>query len=277
MHGMAYTRTNNPVKFIGVGWIPAGLGVCIATAALVSFVWAVLSEDVTVFAPFISETGADPPQSGFFSLMILVSCIWSAVTMVLRYSIVRQLLRFNQGGWLNFCALAVGFLCIFGLAIVAAYPLTSSNGIHDFGATTMFLLGVVYCLMQSILSAWMYPWHNGKVIVAVRAVITTIAVTTAITTTICQVTAKRLWLESGITKPDDMRLPGDPAFSWFMAAAVSEWITVAMFVTYFFSFIREFNKVVLELDTYPLVDHFDDDIEIRFASSEHTPLYKSVL
>lgn len=45
----------------------------------------------------------------------------------------------------------------------------------------MFLLGVVYCLMQSILSAWMYPWHNGKVIVAVRAVITTIAVTTAIT------------------------------------------------------------------------------------------------
>lgn len=67
------------------------------------------------------------------------------------------------------------------------------------------------------------------------------------------------------------------AFSWFMAAAVSEWITVAMFVTYFFSFIREFNKVVLELDTYPLVDHFDDDIEIRFASSEHTPLYKSVL
>lgn len=31
-----------------------------------------------------------------------------------------------------------------------------------------------------------------------------------VTATICQVTAKRLWLESGITKPDDMRLPGDP-------------------------------------------------------------------
>lgn len=43
----------------GVGWIPAGLGVCIATAALVSFVWAVLSEDVTVFAPFIRQVN-DP-------------------------------------------------------------------------------------------------------------------------------------------------------------------------------------------------------------------------
>lgn len=46
--------------------------------------------------------------------------------MVLRYSIVRQLLRFNQGGWLNFCALAVGFLCILGLAIVAAYPVSDA-------------------------------------------------------------------------------------------------------------------------------------------------------
>lgn len=67
------------------------------------------------------------------------------------------------------------------------------------------------------------------------------------------------------------------AFSWFTSAAVSEWITVGMFVMYFFSFIREFNKVVLELDTYPLVDHFDDDIEVRFTTSENMPLYKSVL
>ena len=67
------------------------------------------------------------------------------------------------------------------------------------------------------------------------------------------------------------------AFAWFTAAAISEWMTVIMFIAYFFSYIREFNKVVIELDTYPLVDHFDDDIEIRFTPSEHTPLYKSVL
>ncbi|OQR75802.1 DNA damage-regulated autophagy modulator protein 1-like [Tropilaelaps mercedesae] len=184
MYDMNYTRTNNPVKLIGVGWIPAALGVCIATAALISFVWAVLAGDVTVFVPFISEAGADPPQSGLFSLMILVSCIWSGVTMVIRYSIVRQLLRFNQGELLNSCALAIGFLCILGLAIVAAYP--------------------------SILSAWMYPWHNGRYIVVIRGTITTVAAVAAITTAVCQVTAKRLWTESGIEKPDDMRLPGDP-------------------------------------------------------------------
>lgn len=52
---------------------------------------------------------------------------------------------------------------------------------------------------------------------------------------------------------------------------------MAMFVCYFFSFIREFNKVVVELDTYPLVDHFDDDVDFGFMTAEQMPLYKSVL
>lgn len=75
-----------------------------------------------LFIELHSEAGADPPQSGFFSLMILVSCIWSTITMIIRYSIVRQLLRLNQGEWLNTASLCVGFTSIFGLSIVAAYP-----------------------------------------------------------------------------------------------------------------------------------------------------------
>ncbi|XP_003748231.1 DNA damage-regulated autophagy modulator protein 1 [Galendromus occidentalis] len=277
VYELSCARNNNPVKFIGVGWIPASLGVCIAAAGLLSFVWAVLSGDVTVYVPFISEAGADPPQSGFFSLMISVSCVWSGVTIVIRYSIVRQLLRFNRGELINSISLVVGFLSVLGLSLVSAFPLTSANIIHDIGAASMFVLGVTYCFLQSLLSAWMYPWHNGRVIVFYRSSITLIATAAALITAICQFKAKQLWAASGIDKPDDMRLPGDPAFFWFTAAAIAEWTTVVMFIAYFFSYIREFNKVVIELDTYPLVDHFDDDIEIHFPASEHTPLYKSVL
>lgn len=264
------------VRCVGVGWIPSLLGVFMVTAVLVSYIWASLAGSVTVYAPFVSESGSSPPQGGVFSFFLFLASIWGTFTMLIRYAAVRRLTQNSKVRvwFLNGASLFMGLVAIFGNLLVASYPAVSSKTIHNSGAYIMFLAGVLYTALQTCLTCSLYPQHNGRCVFWLRFILTLAALASLVLFAWFHYAAEELLSNQGATRPAQKHIPGDPVFVEFTLSALGEWLMAIAFVLYFFTFIREFKRVALRLDVYPLVYHFDDEIEVTRLPPEVRPLLR---
>ncbi|KAL1425797.1 hypothetical protein MTO96_003501 [Rhipicephalus appendiculatus] len=152
------------MRHVGVGWIPLVFGVVLAGGALLTFVWAVARGDVTPYMPFVSEAGADPPQSGFFSLCLFVAATFGLKCVLVRYQTVRS---FNAScskkmDAMNGAAAILAVVSFFGMAMVASFPMSDVPTVHSVAANVLFYGLFGYQIMQTIITYWMYPLFNGR-------------------------------------------------------------------------------------------------------------------
>ncbi|XP_049521956.1 DNA damage-regulated autophagy modulator protein 2 isoform X2 [Dermacentor silvarum] len=226
------------MRHVGVGWIPLVFGVVLAGGTLLTFVWAIARGDVTPYLPFVSEAGADPPQSGFFSLCLFVAATFGLKCLLVRYQTVRS---FNAScskklDAMNGAAAIVALVSFIGMATVASFP-----------------------VMQTVITYWMYPNFNGKVIVIVRILITCVSGVSVVLMGALGSVGRSTWKEKGYDHPIRQKVPSDEGFGLLVSAAAFEWILGLCLVLFFFTFVREFHKVTLEIKADLLVDHLDDE------------------
>nr|XP_060150250.1 DNA damage-regulated autophagy modulator protein 1-like [Globicephala melas] len=147
----------------GMAFIPILLVTWLSSTFIISYVVAVLSGHVSPFLPYISDTGTTPPESGIFGFMINFSAFLGAATMYTRYKIVEKQNQTSYFSTLvfNLVSLVLGLVGCIRMGIVANFQELAVPMVHDGGAFLAFVCGVMYTLLQSIISYKSCPQWNS--------------------------------------------------------------------------------------------------------------------
>lgn len=268
-----------PWSCMRVNYVPMTMGVVFALGLVICFVVAVALGHVSPYMPFISETGGNYPEAGIFSIFLYLSATVGISTMFVRYLIVDEL---NRGidrsiEILNRASIVIGFIALLGMVVVAAYPMTTIETAHGIGANVLFLGGVIYALLQTCLSYKMSPFYNGRTICHIRLIISILSALALICLLVIMPIASYQWkTESPASHghTTGQKTPKDKGFDLLVASSVAEWSMAILFISYYFTFIREFRKVYFHLRVQLLVQHFDEEPEERdvAVANERTPI-----
>ncbi|KAF8790050.1 DNA damage-regulated autophagy modulator like protein [Argiope bruennichi] len=301
-----------PWAFMKVNYLPMTLGVVFSFGLVTCFVVAVLRGDVSPYMPFISETGGKYPEAGLFSIFLYLSSVLGLSTMFTRFLIVDELNRGIDRtiDILNRSSVVIGFIALMGMVVVAAYPMTSIPTAHGIGANVLFLGGVIYAALQTWLSYKMSPYYNGTKICHIRLTITVFTAIALIVMSVIMPLGMSIWsttkhshwtggkmpgeeysfiialvlavgpkaISEWISEPHNhwtgSKMPQEKGFGLMVVSSVAEWTMAIMFLAYYFTFIREFQKVCMHLRVQMLVQHFDEEPhEVNVAvATERTPI-----
>ncbi|XP_045070336.1 DNA damage-regulated autophagy modulator protein 1-like [Coregonus clupeaformis] len=161
----------------GICFLPTFLVIWSSSTFIVSYLIALFEHDVDVIFPYISEIGAKPPESCIFGLMTVITAFAGMATMYARYKFVEKLNE-KAGGVppaLNQAAFWIGMLSCLGICFVATFQETTIIQMHDAGALLFFISGVLYTILQSIISYKAYPYGCSLALCHTRTGMATIA------------------------------------------------------------------------------------------------------
>ncbi|XP_064488824.1 DNA damage-regulated autophagy modulator protein 1-like [Ornithodoros turicata] len=249
------------VKLMGVSWMPIAFGLTLSGGSLLTMMWAVLRGDVTPYLPFVSQAGTDPPQSGFFSLCIYITSVLGLLCVLVRFLTIRS---FNghfsrKLDALNTVAAIIAVLAFFGMAALASFPTSLVPPVHAAAANLMFFGIVCYEALQTVMSFSMCPNFNGRLIATIRLGITVYSICGVIIMTFLYGIGKHIWYRQERGHHFRQWIPADEGFALLVSASALEWSLGLSLALFFFTYIREFKKVALEINTDILVEHMEDE------------------
>ncbi|XP_016078639.1 PREDICTED: DNA damage-regulated autophagy modulator protein 1 [Miniopterus natalensis] len=190
----------------------------------------------------LNDTGTTPPESGIFGFMINFSAFLGAATMYTRYKIVEKQ---NQTSYFstpvfNLVSLVLGLVGCIGMGIVANFQELAVPVVHDGGALLAFVCGVVYTLLQSIISYKSCPQWNSLSTCRVRMTISFISCAAVIPMITCASLISITKLEWN---------PKEKDYAYHVVSAICEWTVAFGFIFYFLTFIHDFQSVTLRIST----------------------------
>ncbi|XP_013384682.1 DNA damage-regulated autophagy modulator protein 1 [Lingula anatina] len=260
----------------GLGFLPISLGV-LATATFVStYIISVVRNDVEVFFPYISDTGTNAPESCIFGQFLNLSAFLSLATMYVRYKLVKGFISDEYRGIdiLNKVAAGFGILTSLGLSMVANFQETKVEVVHFLGAGLVFGGGVVYSLLHCAISYKMYPQFNGVYICRWRLALSLFSLISMVVTFIAASISRVEW--NAMPDHPDSRVhwkPTDWGYAPHVVSTIAEWCMSIAFLLYFFTYIRDFQKVDLGIVVHLQVSHLDEEpVNIRRSPDETTQL-----
>ncbi|XP_075065370.1 DNA damage-regulated autophagy modulator protein 1 isoform X2 [Mixophyes fleayi] len=222
--------------------LPCILVIWASAAFIVSYIFALLEGHVVPFVPYISDTGTCIPESGLFGFMISVTAMLGAATMYARYKIIEE--QTSRGTflckWFNLISLLIGILGCIGMGIVASFQETSVTKVHDAGALIAFIGGVIYIFLQSIISYKSCPQWNKKRTCHIRMTISVISMIALFPMIVFA------FLDGMGKYKCELGVEPSP---YHQASAVCEWVVAFGFVTFFLTYIRDFQGVTLRIST----------------------------
>ncbi|XP_068573449.1 DNA damage-regulated autophagy modulator protein 1 [Cebidichthys violaceus] len=226
----------------GLCFLPVFLVIWSSSTFIISYLIALLRHDVDIIFPYISDTGANPPESCIFGLMTFISACAGTATIYGRYKYVEKLSvdpRVVYPG-LNKAAFVFGMLSCLGMCIVATFQETTVAVVHDIGALMFFVSGVLYTILQSVLSYRAYPFGSSMSVCRVRLGIATLASLAFFPTVICAFFVTQTALRRDTEQKD---------YPFYLASAVCEWIVAFSFICFFLTYIDDFKLFTLRVKT----------------------------
>lgn len=226
----------------GLCFLPAFLVVWSSCTFIVSYIIALFRGDVDIIFPYISDTGANPPESCIFGLMTFISSCAGTATIYARYKYVEKLSEQNSlvKPCLNKATLWLGIIACFGMCIVATFQETTVTIVHDIGAFLFFTSGVVYIILQCVISFQSAPYGSSICWCRIRVLVAFIAAAAFVPTVICAFFVKQTTLH---------RHTYDKDYRFHIASAVCEWVVAFSFVCFFLTYIDDFKTFKLEVRT----------------------------
>uniref|UniRef100_A0A3P9KT95 DNA-damage regulated autophagy modulator 1 n=1 Tax=Oryzias latipes TaxID=8090 RepID=A0A3P9KT95_ORYLA len=218
----------------GLSFLPLFLVVSSSSTFIVCYIISVFRRDVDVLFPYISDTGANPPESCIFGLMTVISSCAGIATIYARYKFVERLNEepVKVKPHLNTAALWLGMISCLGMCIVATFQETEVTYVHDGGALMFFLSGVIYIVLQTKISYVIYPPGSSANTFRARVVITIIAIVAFFPTVICAFFVKQTQLH---------RHKEDKDYPFHVASAVCEWVVAFSFIFFFLTYLCDFQ------------------------------------
>ncbi|XP_042367179.1 DNA damage-regulated autophagy modulator protein 1 isoform X2 [Plectropomus leopardus] len=226
----------------GLCFLPVFLVIWSSSTFIVSYIIAIYRRDVDIIFPYISDTGANPPESCIFGLMTFISACAGICTIYARYKYVDKLSADTSvvSPRLNKTALVLGLLSCFGMCVVASFQEITVTVVHDIGALLFFISGVLYIILQSVISFRAYPFGSSMCVCRTRLGIAILAVVAFFPTVICAFFVKQTELHRDTT---------DKEYPFHVASAVCEWIVAFSFICFFLTYIDDFKLFTLRVKT----------------------------
>lgn len=236
----------------GLSILPSALVIWMSASLIFSYISAVLLHHVDTLGPYVSDTLSVPPESCIFGMMINISALLGIATIYVQYKQVLYLnpeesivLKLNKAG------VVLGMVCCFGLCIAANFQKSNMIAVHSTGACLVFVTGIFYILLQTILSYKLPP--RNKVVFRVRLLILLWGIASIVSMFISSVMLYSV--RCGMDFVQKMHWdPNDKGYRLHITSTISEWSFAFSFVSFFLTYIRDFQKinlyVVVQLDGY---------------------------
>ncbi|NP_001006049.1 DNA damage-regulated autophagy modulator protein 1 [Danio rerio] len=224
----------------GMCFLPTFLVIWSSSTFIISYIIALYRQDVDVVLPYISDTGATPPESCVFGFMSTITAFAAFATMYAEYKFVERVHE-RTGAvppTLNKVSFGFGIFSCIGMCLVATFQETTVMEVHDIGALLFFICGVVYAVIQSVIGYRAFPYGSSKVMCHLRTFFSTVAILAAIPTIACGFlvgTSKLHWDSN------------DKDYTRHIVSVACEWITTFSFVFFFLTYIQEFQQFTLKL------------------------------
>ncbi|KAM6977986.1 DNA damage-regulated autophagy modulator protein 2 [Aplochiton taeniatus] len=261
----------------GVCALPTTLVVWSSATFIVSYVTAVLQGHVDLLMPYISDTSTDVPERCVFGFMLSIASFLGVATIYVRYKQVQAL---TLGGEhklhrLNFIGLVLGVLSSLGMCVIANFQKTAIITVHLFGAALTFGMGALYILVQTGVSYHMQPRFHGRDILWARTAIGLWSLASVITAFVSSVV-----LYDDLPGVDIVNklhwTPGEAGYVSHLVSALAEWSLAFSFICFFLTYIRDFQKLNVEvqavLQSSHLYDYSHYDVRVHVHHGEHSPL-----
>ncbi|XP_013014508.2 DNA damage-regulated autophagy modulator protein 1 isoform X1 [Cavia porcellus] len=174
--------------------------------------------------------------------MINFSAFLGAATMYTRYKIVQKQSQLGPRGTqlLNAVSLGLGLAGCVGMGIVANFQELAVPVVHDGGALLAFVCGVVYTLLQSVISYKSHPRWNSLSTCHTRMAISAVSCAAVVPMIACASLISITKLEWN---------PKEKDYVYHVVSAVCEWTVAFGFIFYFLTFIQDFQNVTLRIST----------------------------
>lgn len=224
----------------GFCFLPAFLVIWSSSTFIISYIIAIVRRDVDIVFPYISDTAAKPPESCVFGLMTFVAACAGIATMYSRYKFVEKLSEETRvvSPSLNKAALGVGMLACLGMCVVATFQEITCRVVHDIGALLFFVTGVLYILLQSIISYSSHQSGSSVSVCRVRVGITVLATLGFIPMIVCAFYVKGTLLHREADEKD---------YPYHLASAICEWVVAFSFICFFLTYIEDFKRFTLRV------------------------------
>ncbi|XP_078453354.1 DNA damage-regulated autophagy modulator protein 1 isoform X1 [Lampetra planeri] len=194
-----------------------------------SYLTAALRGDVDPILPYISDTAGRPPESCVFGLMLSMSALAAALTMFVRYRLVAcATCGRSCAVFVNRTGFAIGLISCLGLLVIANFQNTTELGVHMAGAGLAFAGGALYATLHALLS-----WHTEpRGLACVRTTLAAWSLASGVTSIPLVVAAcLATW---------DLTYKHQ-AKTLLRVSAAAEWSLGVSFLTFFLTFIRDFQ------------------------------------
>ncbi|XP_076857233.1 DNA damage-regulated autophagy modulator protein 2b [Brachyhypopomus gauderio] len=257
----------------GLCVLPVALVVWTAATFIFAYITAVVLQHVDPFVPYISDTGALPPERCVFGIMLNISAFLGIATMYVRYKQVQALTdqaekRLLQ---LNFVGLVLGSTSSFGMCVVANFQKTTLFSMHLVGAVLTFGVGALYILTQTLLSWWMQPHVHSRRLFVVRLALCVWTFGSIISMFISSVIMYSSLPGVEVSKKLHWT-PGETGYTAHMVSTASEWCLAFSFISFFLTYIRDFKKIHLRAEADLQCRHLHDAYSSPQNPGETSPL-----
>ncbi|XP_039972314.1 DNA damage-regulated autophagy modulator protein 2b [Xiphias gladius] len=254
----------------GLCFLPATLVVWTAASFIFAYITAVVLSHVDPLVPYISDTGTMAPERCVFGIMLDVSAFLGIATVYVRYKQVEALtgddkLRLHR---LNRFGLLLGWISSFGMCVVANFQKTTLFSMHLVGAVLTFGVGALYILVQTLLSLNMQPHIHSKTTYLIRL---GIGVWT-LSSIICMFVSSVIMHTSlpGVDVPRKLHwTPGETGYTAHIISTISEWSLAFSFLSFFLTYIRDFQKINLRAEVGLQSSHLYDWPHAGVVVSQH--------
>ncbi|NWI84596.1 DRAM2 protein, partial [Pitta sordida] len=229
----------------GMSAFPAFLVVWTAASFLIPYVLAVLLRHVDPVVPYISDTGNVPPERCLFGIMLNISTFLGVATVYIRYKQVSSLnpdksriLGINRLG------LALGWMSCFGLCLITNFQKCVLYSVHVLGAALTFGVGFLYLLLQTLLSFLTQPELHGNSVLWARLAVSLWSCSSIATMFVSSVLLARDPQGPSLAQKLHWH-PQDRGYTLHMISTVSEWSLAFSFLSFFLTYIRDFQEISL--------------------------------
>ncbi|XP_063912352.1 DNA damage-regulated autophagy modulator protein 2-like [Zophobas morio] len=228
---------------------PILTAVWISLAFIICYLVAIFDQHVHPLFPYISDTGALPPESCIFGQMLNIAACLMFITMYIRFRTVQLLEHVgfskNYKFWNKFSNI-FGFFSCLGISLVANFQETSEITVHFIGAFLAFAVGAVYCIIQAYLT-WLS--FSSKRLKLIRILLSLLLIPLYITTTVCSALSFKEFNENAFKWKHT-----DKGYTLHLFATFTEWIMAVLMILYMATFYVEFRLVKFGGLTFVLED-----------------------
>ena len=238
-------------------------------AFLCSYTVSVSLDLVAPLFPSISQTGAEPPASCIFSLLLNAGAVFGVLCVYMRHRHVEQHTHTLTSRAsddvtiiphvLNDISMCVGCTSWFGVMVVAAFQSTHALLPHYLGAVVAFTCGNLYAWLQTYFT---FRLAGGLVpMVWVRG--TLAAVSSVCLSLVFLFVALAMRFEGGVVDPLHWK-PWEPGYKFHLVTDFSEWTMAVCDLLAFLTLYVEFKL----LDTTVQVSRKEPDTGVKNVPKE---------